>query len=62
MKGAIWRAPVPPVVAVLPRAIFCIDATLSQAHKNPDDDPSLDTVKDNVHTGWYVGDTTESET
>jgi hypothetical protein len=34
----------------------------TNAYKNPDDDPSLDTVKANIHTGWYVGGTPESKT
>jgi hypothetical protein len=33
----------------------------TNVYKNPDDDPSLDTVKANVHTGWYVGGTPESK-
>ena len=37
------------------RATLCAD-------KNPDDDPSLDTVKANIHNGWYVGGTPESKT
>jgi hypothetical protein len=34
----------------------------TNAYKNPDDDPSLDTVKANIHNGWYVGGTPESKT
>ena len=44
------------------RGTLCADIGNLHAQKNPDDDPSLDTVKANIHTGWYVGGTPESKT
>jgi hypothetical protein len=46
-----WRClrPVSTFKVETPASLFA-----TNAYKNPDDDPSLDTVKANRHTGWYV--------
>jgi hypothetical protein len=38
------------------------ESSAINAYQKPDDDSFLDTVKNTIHTGWYVYGTQESKT
>ena len=38
------------------------ESSAINAYQNSDDDSFLDTVKNTIHTGWYVYGTQESKT
>ena len=49
-------------VAAVTRESTKTESSAMNAYKNPDDDPSLDTVTINIHTRLYVNGTQESKT